>query len=83
MKVIDAIKHPQFGTQNALAEALGTTQSCISDWLKRGRLPSKHQLTVEALTGLRADEQAVRDFPHWAATLRQPRRKPADKRAAA
>jgi hypothetical protein len=71
MKVIDAIKHPMFGTQEKLAKALGTPQSCISDWLKRGRLPSHHQLTVEALTGLRADSESVKDLPHIAAAIRK------------
>ena len=42
------------GGQNALAAALGTTQSLVWYWLERSKkgVPAEHVLTIERLTGI-------------------------------
>lgn len=83
MKVIDVIHHPMFGTQQALADAIGAQQSSISEWMKKGcRLPSHHQITIETLTGIRADAEAVKRFPHVVAAIRKGKRRTRAKAAA-
>lgn len=57
MRTKDATDHDQFGTQSALAKALGMHQSSLSTW---GEFPPPiRQLQIEALTGgrLRAEPE--------------------------
>lgn len=51
----DLISH--FGTQVAIADALGIAQPTVSSW--RGVVPPKYQYQVEVITegALRADEE--------------------------
>ena len=49
MKIEQVIKH--FGTQVALAQALGVRQPTISNWRTRGRIPLVQQLRIEVLSG--------------------------------
>lgn len=60
MKVSAAIKY--YGTQTALAEALGVTQPCVSNWVKREKIPSLQQLRLQSITKdkLKADRSITR-----------------------
>lgn len=48
MKIEKVIAH--FGSQVALAEALGIQQPAISMWKTRGKIPHLQQLRIEHLT---------------------------------
>lgn len=48
MKFDQVIKH--FGSQVALADALGVKQPAVSNWKTRGSIPHLQQLRIEALT---------------------------------
>lgn len=48
MKLDQVIKH--FGSQLAVAKALGTTQPTISNWKARGGIPHIRQLQIEHVT---------------------------------
>lgn len=48
MKIDNAIKH--FGSQVALADALGVQQPAVSMWKTRGKIPHLQQLRIEHLT---------------------------------
>ena len=52
----EAIQH--FGSQSALAGALGLTQPTVSGWKNEGRIPYTRQFQLQVLTGgkLKADE---------------------------
>lgn len=39
-----------FGTQYKLAEALGVTESAVSQWISTGGLPARRAIKVEQLT---------------------------------
>lgn len=39
-----------FGTQAALATAVGVTPSAISQWVRRGTIPAEHAITIERVT---------------------------------
>lgn len=56
MKPQDAIKH--FGTQKALADALGFNQSAVANWVARDQIPALSQLKIEAISKgkLKADK---------------------------
>jgi predicted transcriptional regulator len=43
------LKH--YGTQVKIADALGVSQPCVSNWAKRGRIPALQQMKVHMLTG--------------------------------
>jgi len=43
-----AIDH--FGTQVALAAALGITQSSVAEWLQKGRIPWPRQFQIQHVT---------------------------------
>lgn len=47
-----------FGSQAAVAKALGITQPSISDWNRSGSIPQLRQLQIEQVTdgALKADE---------------------------
>lgn len=48
-KNIDALaKH--FGSNNKLAKALGISHQAVSDWRKKGKIPSGAALRIEKLT---------------------------------
>ncbi len=68
MRTLEAIKHPRFGTQTALAEALGISQPTVSEWGEYP--PAIYQLRIEVLTGLRADSGAARKYPELATAFR-------------
>jgi DNA-binding transcriptional regulator YdaS (Cro superfamily) len=54
-----AIGH--FGTQRALAAALGTTQAAVSQWVRRGRpIPVRHIVEIERVTGGRVRREQLR-----------------------
>lgn len=55
MTYTDLITH--FGTQVAIAEALGIAQPTVSGW--KGSVPAKYQYQVEVITNgaLRADDE--------------------------
>lgn len=57
MKIDNVIKH--FGSQIAVADALGVTQPTISNWKARGKIPQLQQLRIEHITRgkLRADSK--------------------------
>jgi len=57
MKIKAAISF--YRTQVALAAALGVTQPCISNWLKRDKIPALQQLRLQDLTGLKADRSIM------------------------
>jgi len=59
MKIDHVIKH--FGSQIAVADALGVTQPTISNWKTRGRIPQLQQLRIEHMTSgkLRADRKIL------------------------
>lgn len=48
MKIEQVIKF--FGSQVALAEALGVQQPAVSMWKSRGRIPHLQQLRLEHIT---------------------------------
>jgi DNA-binding transcriptional regulator YdaS (Cro superfamily) len=48
MKIEQAIKH--FGSQVALADALGVQQPAVSMWKTRGKIPHLQQIRIEHLT---------------------------------
>jgi DNA-binding transcriptional regulator YdaS (Cro superfamily) len=48
MKIEQVIKH--FGSQCAVAEALGVQQPTISNWKSRGSIPYLQQLRIEHAT---------------------------------
>lgn len=48
MKPLQAIQH--FGTQQAVADALGVTQSAVGQWFRGGKVPAIQQLKLEAIT---------------------------------
>lgn len=48
MKIEQVIKH--FGSQCAVAEALGVQQPTISNWKSRGSIPHLQQLRIEHVT---------------------------------
>jgi DNA-binding transcriptional regulator YdaS (Cro superfamily) len=48
MDINKVIKH--FGSQVALAEAIGTTQPTISNWKTRGKIPALQQLRIQEAT---------------------------------
>jgi DNA-binding transcriptional regulator YdaS (Cro superfamily) len=52
----EAIQH--FGSQSALASALGVTQPTVSGWNTEGRIPFTRQFQLQVLTAgkLKADE---------------------------
>ena len=70
MNTPEAVRHPRFGTQVRLAQALGITQPTVASW--GGRPPALHQLRIEAMTNgdLRADEAAVAEYPDLASFIR-------------
>ena len=68
MKTIAAIKHPLFGTQTALAEALGLRQPTIAGWGEYP--PALYQLRIEAMTGLKAEADAAGRYPELASAVR-------------
>jgi hypothetical protein len=68
MRTIEAIKHPLFGTQVALASALGIGQPTVSEWGEYP--PALYQLRIEAMTGLRAEPDAAGKYPELAAAIR-------------
>ena len=49
MNTLDVLNH--YGTQAAVADALGLAQASISKWAKRDCVPQLRQLQLEALTG--------------------------------
>lgn len=48
MKIEQVIKH--FGSQVILAEAVGVSQPCVSNWRKRGKIPHLQQIRIEHVT---------------------------------
>jgi DNA-binding transcriptional regulator YdaS (Cro superfamily) len=48
MKIEQAIKY--FGSQVALADALGVQQPAVSMWKTRGKIPHLQQIRIEHLT---------------------------------
>jgi DNA-binding transcriptional regulator YdaS (Cro superfamily) len=48
MKIDNAIKH--FGSQVALADALGVQQPAVSMWKTRGKIPHLQQIRIEHIT---------------------------------
>lgn len=59
MKTLEAIE--KYGTQEALAEALGLKQPSINRWVKTGSIPHLRQLQLESLSGgaLKADKSIL------------------------
>jgi len=55
MSPIEAVSH--FGTQVRLAEALGISQSSVSEWVDRGHIPWPRQFQIQHVSGgaLKAD----------------------------
>lgn len=49
MDIDNVIKH--FGSQVAVAHAIGVTQPTISNWKSRGSIPKLQQLRIEHITG--------------------------------
>ena len=68
MKTLEAIKHPLFGTQNALAVALGIRQPTVAGWGEYP--PALYQLRIEAMTGLKAEKDAAGEYPELASAVR-------------
>jgi predicted transcriptional regulator len=60
MTLDQLFKH--YGTQVAVADALGVSQPCVSNWVKRGRIPPMQQLKVQMLTDgkLKADKNVFK-----------------------
>jgi DNA-binding transcriptional regulator YdaS (Cro superfamily) len=48
MKIEQVIKH--FGSQVILADAIGVSQPCVSNWRKRGVIPHLQQIRIEHIT---------------------------------
>ena len=48
MKFVALTKH--FGTQAAMAKAVGVTPSAVSQWMQRGIIPAEHAIVIERLT---------------------------------
>jgi DNA-binding transcriptional regulator YdaS (Cro superfamily) len=59
MDITKLIKH--FGSQVAVAQALGVTQPTISMWKARGKIPALQQLRIEQVTKgqLKADKKIL------------------------
>jgi hypothetical protein len=55
MNMQDLIEH--FGTQSAIAKALGTSDQVVSSWKVKNRIPLGRQYEIQILTAgkLRAD----------------------------
>lgn len=45
---IELVRH--FGTQAALARAMGVSPSAISQWVRRNSIPAEHAITIERIT---------------------------------
>ena len=56
----DLLKH--FGTQTAIAKALGCSQPSVCEWFETGRIPEGRQYQIELATSgaLRASRPALR-----------------------
>lgn len=52
----------KFGTQDALADALGVHQSAISAWKKRGFIPARQQQKVLDAAGKKGISLSADDF---------------------
>jgi hypothetical protein len=65
MKYEQVVRH--FGGNAKAAEALGLGRSHVANW-KRVRIPSKHQIKIQVLTGgkLKPDKQAQREGAEFA-----------------
>src|SRR5260370_6435886 len=48
------------GNYSNLARLLGTTQSAVSQWKKKGRVPLRRALQIEALTGGQVTKEELR-----------------------
>ena len=48
MKPIEAVNY--YGNQTKLAAAIGVTEQCVRNWIKKDRLPNMAQLALETLT---------------------------------
>lgn len=56
MNIEQAIEH--FGSQSALARALGIEPPSVAEWKTNGRIPQLRQFQIELVTGgkLKADQ---------------------------
>jgi DNA-binding transcriptional regulator YdaS (Cro superfamily) len=56
MNIDQAIEH--FGSQSALARALGIEPPSVAEWKANGRIPPLRQFQIESVTGgkLKADQ---------------------------
>lgn len=54
-QVLDKILN-EFGTQTAMAEALGVRQQSVSEWFANGRIPARRALEVSRLTGIPVED---------------------------
>ena len=65
MKADEAIDF--YGTQGALAQALGIRQPSVARWAKTGRVPALQQIRLEKLTKgrLKADPKVFKPNPDF------------------
>ena len=57
-----------YGGQSKVAQALGLQRQTVHAWKARKRIPSRWQIKLEVLTGLKADKKArceVVDLASW------------------
>lgn len=68
MKPTDAINH--FGSQRAVARALGINQASVSEWVARGTVPHKQQARLVVLSKgkLRLSPSARKELQSWLET---------------
>ncbi len=58
LALIEAIQF--FGSQTALADAIGTSQQNVSNWLKNGEVPSEFVIPIEKATELTVSRHKLR-----------------------
>lgn len=70
MKPKQVVNH--FGTQTAVAVALGMRQPSVAEWVRKGHVPFLRQIQIEQATKgeLRASGAAKRQYTHLVALVK-------------
>lgn len=60
-----------YGGPSKAAQALGLQRQTVHAWKSRKRIPSRWQIKLEALTGLKADKEARREAAELASWVKR------------